>query len=74
MSFTASLHLGVDEIPCFQTSCTPSVCSVSGNASDSGRYLFFLCQEEITKVIFILFMLVEKLRFLWIHVLLLAPS
>lgn len=63
MSFMASVHLGVDEIPCFQTSCTLCVCSVSGNGPDSDKYLFFLGQEEMTKLLFMLFVLVEKLRF-----------
>lgn len=64
VSFMASVHLGVREIPCFQTSCALRVCSFSENASDGCRYLFFLSQEEMTKVPFILFVLVEKLRFL----------
>lgn len=64
MNLMASVHLGVDEIPCFQTCCTPCVCSVSGNRSDSDRYLFFLGQEEMTKLLLMLFVLVEKLRFL----------
>lgn len=64
MNLIASVHLGVDEIPCFQTSCAPCVCSVSGNGSDRDMYLFFLGQEEMTKLLFMLFVLVEKLRFL----------
>lgn len=60
----ASVHFGVDEIPCCQTSCTLCDCLVSGNESDSGRYLFFLGQEELTKLLFMLFVFVEKLSFL----------
>lgn len=64
MNFMASVHFGVDEIPCCQTSCTLCVCVVSGNGSDSGRYLFFLSPDELTKLLFMLFVFVEKLRFL----------